>query len=80
KDDGNGGGQCQRMGELTANDPKHFEKEPMSDTRVYVHKYKPTEEDVQWEHNGVVATVINGEAISVVHNRIADAGFAELTI
>ncbi|MCI18217.1 sulfate transporter, partial [Trifolium medium] len=80
KDDGNGGGPNQRVGETTANVPKHSEKEPTSDTRFYVRKYKPTTEDVQWAHNGVVATVINGEAISVVQNRIADAGFADLTI
>ncbi|MCI89679.1 sulfate transporter, partial [Trifolium medium] len=36
--------------------------------------------DVLWAQNGVVATVINGEAIPVVKNRIADAGFPELAI
>ncbi|MCI82813.1 putative bromodomain protein, partial [Trifolium medium] len=50
------------------------------DARVYVRKYKPAMEDVKWAQNKVVATVINGEAIPIVHNRIADVGFTELTI
>ncbi|MCI30574.1 sulfate transporter, partial [Trifolium medium] len=56
------------------------EKEAATNVSVFVRKYKPTMEDVTWAQNGVVATVINGEAISVVQNRITDAGFKELAI
>ncbi|MCI21323.1 sulfate transporter, partial [Trifolium medium] len=37
-------------------------------------------EDVQWAHYGLVATIINGEAIAVVQNRILDARFNDLVI
>ncbi|PNX63322.1 putative sulfate transporter, partial [Trifolium pratense] len=37
-------------------------------------------DDVKWARNGVVATVINGEAIPVVQNRISDAGFKDLVL
>ncbi|MCI43074.1 sulfate transporter, partial [Trifolium medium] len=56
------------------------EKEVVPSVSVFVRKYKPKLEDVQWAQNGVVATIINGEAIPVVQNRIADAGFTELAI
>ncbi|MCI57719.1 hypothetical protein A2U01_0078970, partial [Trifolium medium] len=44
-------------------------KESAPDTSVFVRKYTPLLEDVEWAHNGVVAIVINGEAITVVQNR-----------
>ncbi|GAU38420.1 hypothetical protein TSUD_52450 [Trifolium subterraneum] len=37
-------------------------------------------DDVHWAHNGLVVTVINGEAVPVVHNRITDAGFQDLLL
>ncbi|MCI39617.1 hypothetical protein A2U01_0060849, partial [Trifolium medium] len=58
KVDGTGDGPSQRMRDITATVPQHPEKDTLPDTRVYVRKYKPTEEDVQWAHKGVVATVI----------------------
>ncbi|MCI17573.1 sulfate transporter, partial [Trifolium medium] len=45
-----------------------------------MHVYRTVSEDVEWAQNGVVATVINGEAIPVVQHRIADAGFIYLDI
>ncbi|GAU40432.1 hypothetical protein TSUD_397510 [Trifolium subterraneum] len=59
---------------------KPLVKENMTDARVYVRKYKPAAEDVHWAQKGVVASVVNGEAISVVYNRIVDTGFQELSI
>jgi hypothetical protein len=35
---------------------------------------------VQWAHTGVVASISNGEVISVVRNRIADVGFTNVEI
>lgn len=32
---------------------------------------------MQWARSGVLAKVINGEAITVVQNRVEDAGFLE---
>ncbi|MCI51056.1 sulfate transporter, partial [Trifolium medium] len=49
-------------------------------TSVYIRKYSTITDDVQWAHNGIIATVINGEAVPVVQNRIADAGFKDLVI
>ncbi|MCI04695.1 DUF4283 domain protein, partial [Trifolium medium] len=80
KNEGNTGAPSKRVGETIINVTHHTEKEPMSDARVYVRKYKPMMKDVHWAQNGVVASVIKGEAISFVQNRIADAGFLELTI
>ncbi|MCI33980.1 sulfate transporter, partial [Trifolium medium] len=42
--------------------------------------YRTSLEDVQWARNGMVATIINGEVVPVVHNRITDAGFNDLDI
>ncbi|MCI79675.1 hypothetical protein A2U01_0100946, partial [Trifolium medium] len=36
------------------------EKEAMPSASVFVRKYIPAMEDVQWAQEGVVATVING--------------------
>ncbi|KAK2377208.1 zinc finger BED domain-containing protein RICESLEEPER [Trifolium repens] len=51
-----------------------------TEKRVFLRNYSSNVADVQWVHNGLVATVINGEAIPVVQNRICDAGFSELVI
>jgi hypothetical protein len=45
-----------------------------------VRKYKSREEDIEWASKGVVATVVNGESIPDVQNRIADAGFSDIEI
>ncbi|GAU38018.1 hypothetical protein TSUD_395770 [Trifolium subterraneum] len=66
--------------ELTGYPAKHFEKEVEPSASVFVRKYKPLTEDVQWARDGMVATVTNGEAIPVVHSRVADAGFSDLDI
>ncbi|MCI20005.1 DUF4283 domain protein, partial [Trifolium medium] len=58
----------------------NIEKEAVTKESVFVRKYKPMPEDVNWAQSGVVAIVRNGEAIPVVQNRIADAGFKELAI
>jgi hypothetical protein len=45
---------------------------------VYIRKYRTAPEDVTWARTGVVATISNGEVISVVRSRIADAGFTDV--
>jgi len=45
-----------------------------------VQMYRYHEEDLKWAYNGVVASVINGEAITLVQNRIEDVGFTDLDI
>jgi hypothetical protein len=47
---------------------------------IFVRSYRSKSDDVQWANNGLVATVINGEAIPIVQNRIIDAGFADVVI
>lgn len=37
-------------------------------------------DDLQWAWSGALANVVNGEAITVVQNRVEDAGFADLDI
>ncbi|WJX94029.1 hypothetical protein P8452_75494 [Trifolium repens] len=50
------------------------------ESRVFLRKYRSKPDDVQWAQNGIVATVINGEAVPMVQNRIVDAGFNDLVI
>ncbi|MCH84567.1 sulfate transporter, partial [Trifolium medium] len=45
-----------------------------------VRSYSSTQEDMSWAQSGVVASVINGEAIPLVQQRIEDAGFSDLCI
>ncbi|GAU51462.1 hypothetical protein TSUD_413600, partial [Trifolium subterraneum] len=45
-----------------------------------VRKYSSSGDDVKWARKGVVATVINGEVVSMVQQRIEDAGFSDLVI
>ncbi|GAU51172.1 hypothetical protein TSUD_412070 [Trifolium subterraneum] len=45
-----------------------------------VRKYTSTCDDVKWARKGVVATVMNGEVVSMVQQRIEDAGFTNLVI
>jgi hypothetical protein len=65
--------------------PQHEEGQALKgpqgkESGILLRSYKSKSNDVQWAHNGLVATVINGEAIHVVQNRIIDAGFADLVI
>ncbi|KEH15708.1 bromodomain protein, putative [Medicago truncatula] len=43
-------------------------------------KYRSNVDDLQWARNGVTTTVINGESIPVVQDRIADAGMVGIDI
>ncbi|GAU49945.1 hypothetical protein TSUD_408400 [Trifolium subterraneum] len=49
-------------------------------SNILLRSYQTKSDDVQWAHNGLVATVINGEAIPVVQNRITDAGFNDVVV
>ena len=48
--------------------------------QVFVPKYSSSADDVSWATKGVVVSVLNGEAISVLQRRIYDAGFDNLLI
>jgi hypothetical protein len=50
------------------------------DSRTYVRSYKAAPDDVNWARCGVVATIANGEAVSVVRRRLVDAGFKGLDL
>ncbi|MCI83841.1 DUF4283 domain protein, partial [Trifolium medium] len=50
------------------------------DRKVLLRNYRATQDDVLWAQNGIVAMMINGEAVPVVHNRITDAGFNEVVL
>jgi len=56
----------------------HVEKQIIP--QKLVHTYRSVEEDLRWARGGLVATVINGEAIPVIQTRISDVGFKELDI
>ncbi|XP_045791605.1 uncharacterized protein LOC123886320 [Trifolium pratense] len=48
--------------------------------KIYLPSYKTEPDDVAWAQNGLVATIINGEAVPVVQSRIMDAGFNDVII
>ncbi|PNX71513.1 putative sulfate transporter, partial [Trifolium pratense] len=48
--------------------------------KVLVRKYQSRSDDVEWVQNGLVATILTGEAVPVVQNRLYDAGFGDLAI
>ncbi|KAK2427387.1 heterogeneous nuclear ribonucleoprotein A0 [Trifolium repens] len=50
------------------------------DSRIFLCSYRAASDDVLWAQRGVVATVANGEAGSVVRRRVQDAGFKELDL
>ncbi|GAU19085.1 hypothetical protein TSUD_79070 [Trifolium subterraneum] len=50
------------------------------DDRILMRNFRTMPDDVLWAQNGLVATIINGEAVPVVQNRITDAGFHDLLI
>jgi hypothetical protein len=50
------------------------------ESSILLRSYRSKSDDVTWAQHGLVATVIHGEAIPVVQNRINDAGFADLVI
>ncbi|MCI57612.1 DUF4283 domain protein, partial [Trifolium medium] len=53
---------------------------PNNPNTKLVRMYRSNVDDLQWARKGVVATVINGEAVPLVQQRIEDAGFADLVI
>ncbi|PNX78571.1 hypothetical protein L195_g034549 [Trifolium pratense] len=52
----------------------------VKERQVFLRSYQSKSDDSEWALNGVVATVVNGEAIPVVQNRIMDAGFNDLVL
>ncbi|CAJ2668643.1 unnamed protein product [Trifolium pratense] len=58
--------------------------EPQADTvkdrRCLMKSYRTKPADAKWASNGVVATIINGEAVPLVQDRIVDAGFNDLVL
>jgi hypothetical protein len=50
------------------------------ESEIFLRNYRKKFDDVLWAQKGLVATVINGEAITVVQNRITYAGFNSLVV
>jgi hypothetical protein len=48
--------------------------------KKFVKKYTPLEEDLNWARRGLIGTVINGESIALIQNRVEDAGFKDIDI
>lgn len=45
-----------------------------------VKKYRSHEEDLKWARRGMVGTVLNGESVPLIQNRVEDAGFQDVGI
>jgi len=43
-------------------------------------KYRSSEEDIQWARSGLTASVVRGQSIPDVQDRIEDAGFSDIDI
>jgi len=54
--------------------------EVVNEGKMFFPKYTSSEQDVLWARKGVVATVLNGEAILVLQHRIFDAGVEQLDL
>lgn len=52
----------------------------MQTEQRYVPKYNSLAFDMEWASNGMVVSVLNGDAISVLQRRIYDAGFDKLVL
>ena len=48
--------------------------------KVFIPKYTSSASDMLWASKGMVASVLNGDAIPVLQRRIFDAGFVKLVI
>ena len=58
---------------------------PQSDTanqqlKRLVRKYRSLDRDLNWARKGLIGTVLNGEAIPVIQNRVEDVGFRDVDI
>ncbi|PNX57809.1 putative sulfate transporter, partial [Trifolium pratense] len=62
--------------------PKKVETQAdtVKDCRCFLKSYRTKPADVKLASNGVVATIINGEVVPLVQDRIADAGFNDLVL
>ncbi|MCI41826.1 sulfate transporter, partial [Trifolium medium] len=45
-----------------------------------IRSYRSQVEDLTWARQGVIATVINGESVPLVQQRIEDGGFNNIVI
>ncbi|MCI25759.1 sulfate transporter, partial [Trifolium medium] len=52
-------------------DPEH---------RALVRNYHTLDDDMRWAKNGLVASIVNGEAVPVVQSRVMDAGFNDVVL
>ncbi|KAK2434585.1 heterogeneous nuclear ribonucleoprotein A0 [Trifolium repens] len=77
--DGNGKSRvdAQKQGEVRQVEAALDEEQ---DSGIFLRSYRAASDDVLWAQQGVVATVANGEAGSVVRRRVQDAGFKELDL
>ncbi|PNX85375.1 putative sulfate transporter, partial [Trifolium pratense] len=50
------------------------------DRQVFMRSYRTKPIDAKWAQDGLVATIINGEAVPVVQGRLTDAGFSDLAL
>jgi hypothetical protein len=71
------GAYAQKQGEVKQVEAA-IDKE--QDSQIFLRSYRAVSDDVVWAQHGVVATVANGEARSVVRRRLQDAGFTELDL
>ena len=67
-------------GKVTGEVEVHARERDQTVVRELVQTYRSNGNDVKWARSGVLAKVIDREAITVVQNRVEDAGFGDLDI
>ncbi|MCH87933.1 hypothetical protein A2U01_0008814, partial [Trifolium medium] len=72
--------KAQTEGDVLLSKEVELPVDTVKEGRVLMKSYRTKSDDAEWACNGLVATVYNGEAISVVQNRIVDAGFKDLVL
>ena len=77
---GNDGGKSAHAAKGTGEVRGFHVLKKKNDVSKLLKVYRPSGDDLRWAHKGVVANVLNGEAITVVQTRVEDAGFADLDI
>lgn len=56
----------------------NMDKQPVA--KRLVRMYRSRDEDLKWAQSGLVGTVISGEPIPLIENRVEDGGFKDLDI
>lgn len=76
----NGAGKMVNVVKETGVDWEYNIHKQQSAVKKLIRMYRSKREDLQWAQSGMISIVMNGEAITVVQNRVEDVSFTDLDI